>query len=302
MKQLTLNQYAYIIPGSIALALGLIYLLDRARGDEANVAYVVLYSLLGGVLSLIGGVILLSRQSWATKLAKVAAPFAAGALLSTVFLDLLPEGLEAGETHDVLLATLVGVVAFFFIERFFHWFHHNHRADGSDPVKWFAITGDTVHNALDGVAIAAAFLISVPTGIVTTIAVAAHEIPHEVSDFGLLLQRGMSRMKVILVNIASALVTTLAAVGVFLLGGDDRIPVGVLTGLSAGLLLYIAMSDLIPEVHENAPRKRLFHWQPLVLLLGAVVVGLAINLAHGFTGHEHETTQPAAAEHHDHEH
>jgi len=248
----------------------------------ANYGHIIFYSLVGGVFSLVGGVLMLSHKRLAEVLAAYGTPFAAGALLSAVFLDLLNDGLEAASAHTVLMATLVGLVLFFFGERFLDWFHHHHQHENSDPAISLIIVGDTIHNALDGVAIAAAFLVSVPTGIVTTIAVAAHEIPQEIGDFGLLLGKGMNRAKVLWVNIASALATTAMAILTFALGSQDRLPVGALIGISAGFLLYIATSDIIPEIHEKTPKKRLFALQPLLLLIGVIVVGAAIQLAHHF--------------------
>ncbi len=249
----------------------------------ANYWYVIFYSLVGGVFSLIGGILMLSRKNLAENLAAYATPFAAGALLAAVFMDLLKDGLEEASVNTVLMSTMIGLVTFFFAERFLHWFHHHHQhkeKGHSDPTISLIVVGDTIHNALDGVAIAAAFLISIPTGIVTTIAVAAHEIPQEIGDFGLLLGKGMSRSKVLWVNVISALATTVMAVITFALGSQSKLPLGVLIGISAGFLLYIATSDLIPEIHEKASNKRLFELQPLLLLLGVVVVSISIQLAH----------------------
>src|SRR3990167_8401484 len=161
----------------------------------ANYGHVIFFSLIGGVFSLIGGILMLSHKKLAEILADYATPFAAGALLAAVFMDLLKDGLAEASEDTVLFATMLGLVLFFFAERFLHWFHHHHQHAGSDPTVGLIVVGDTIHNALDGVAIAAAFLISVPTGIVTTIAVATHEIPQEIGDFGLLLAKGMTRGK-----------------------------------------------------------------------------------------------------------
>lgn len=259
----------------------------------ANYGHILLFSLLGGVISLLGGTILLSKRSWAEKLAKYATPFAAGALLSAVFLDLLLEGIEIAEPQTVLLSALIGIILFFFAERFLHWFHHHHVHEGSsDPRASLIVVGDTLHNALDGVAIAASFLVSIPTGIVTTFAVATHEIPQEIGDFGLLLNKGYSRRKVLIVNIISALATTVSALFVFWLGSDVKLPIGVILGLSAGFLLYIATSDVIPTIHEDTKHK-LFDIRPLLLVVGAVVVGLSINAAHSYidAGHKDEATE-----------
>lgn len=272
----------------------------------SDYGYVIFFSLIGGVVSLIGGVLLLSRRKSAELLAAYATPFAAGALLAAVFLDLLKDGVEQASVNTVMLATLAGIILFFFAERFLHWFHHHHQHEGKDPTTSLIVIGDTLHNALDGVAIAAAFLVSVPTGIVTTIAVAAHEIPQEIGDFGLLLSKGMRRKKVLMVNIFSALATTVMAVITFALGSSGQLPIGVLLGLSAGFLLYIAMSDVIPTIHEKAQKQKLFDLQPLLLLLGAVLVGLSIQLAHKYidAGHDHahEAEHSEVIDHHDEDH
>lgn len=246
---------------------------------------VIIFSLIGGLFSLIGGALLLGRKETAQALAKYATPFAAGALLSAVFLDLLPEGLVESESTVVLTATLVGFLCFFFLERFLRWFHHHHDhgADAKDQSsKSLIIVGDTLHNALDGVAIAAAFLVSVPAGIVTTIAVAAHEIPQEIGDFGLLLSKGMKRKNVLIVNALSALATTAMAVIVYALGSSDVLPIGALLGLSAGFLLYIAASDVIPSIHESVADHKLFDVRPILLLVGVVTVAVFIEVAGSF--------------------
>lgn len=247
---------------------------------------VIIFSLIGGLFSLLGGIVLLSKRSYARTLAKYATPFAAGALLAAVFLDLLPEGISESSASAVFTAALIGILLFFFFERFLRWFHHHH--DHGDAARQSAksliILGDTMHNALDGVAIAAAFLVSIPTGIVTTIAIAAHEIPQEIGDFGLLLSRGMSRKRVLLANVVSSLATTLFAIITYALGSSDALPLGALLGISAGFLLYIAMSDVIPSIHENTKDNNLFDIRPLLLLAGVLTVAVSIKIAENFIG------------------
>lgn len=252
--------------------------------------YILVFSVLGGIISLIGGVVLLQNKKSAKLLAKYATPFAGGALLAAVFLDLLPEGIAVDSADDVLLATLAGIIVFFLAEGFLHWFHHHHEhGDKTDPKKWLIIVGDTMHNALDGVAIAASFLISVPTGIVTTIAVAAHEIPQEIGDFGLLLSKGMRRRNVLLVNVASALTTVVFALLTYWVGSEEALPIGVLLGLSAGFLLYIATSDVIPAIHEKNGKHGKFATQAMLLLAGVLLVGIVNTVAHSYidAGHDH---------------
>ena len=247
---------------------------------------VIIFSLIGGLFSLIGGVLLLSRQKSAQTLAKYATPFAAGALLAAVFLDLLPEGIGESTAETVLTASLAGLLLFFFFERFLRWFHHHHEHEGVDAAnessKSLIILGDTLHNALDGVVIASAFLVSVPVGIVTTIAVAAHEIPQEIGDFGLLLSKGMRRKNVLIANAVSALATTVFAIIVYALGSADALPIGALLGISAGFLLYIATSDIIPSIHDNVDNSKLFDVRPILLLVGVVVVAAFIQIAGSF--------------------
>lgn len=245
-----------------------------------------MFSLIGGLFSLIGGALLLSRKKFAEKLAKYATPFAAGALLAAVFLDLLPEGIAESTTETVLTAALAGLLIFFYLERFLRWFHHHHEHKGLDTAnessKSLIILGDTLHNALDGVTIAAAFLVSVPVGIVTTVAVAAHEIPQEIGDFGLLLAKGMKRKNVLLANAFSALATTVFAVVTYALGSADMLPIGALLGLSAGFLLYIAASDIIPSIHDDVKNNKIFDIRPILLLVGVLVVGIFIQVAGKF--------------------
>jgi zinc and cadmium transporter len=265
-------------------------------------------TLVGGIISLIGGALLLSRKRVADRLAHYATPFAAGALLAAVFLDLLKDGLEHGTPDTILLAALIGMLVFFFAERFLRWFHHHHEGEDESATVPLVIVGDTMHNALDGVAIAAAFLVSPATGIVTTLAVAAHEIPQEIGDFGLLLSKGVARRKVLLINIFSSLATTVAAILTYAVGSSNALPTDFLLGLSAGFLLYIAASDIIPSIHQHTSkaktRQKLLDWQPLLLLLGVIIVGVSVNIAHRYIddGHAHEETQHSEIEHHDETH
>lgn len=269
-----------------------------------EVLQLIFLTLIGGLISLIGGVLLLSSKNTAIALAHYATPFAAGALLAAVFLDLLKDGIEQGSSETVLMATLIGMLLFFFAERFLRWFHHHHEGEDESSTKSLIIIGDTMHNALDGVAIAAAFLVSPATGLITAIAVAAHEIPQEIGDFGLLLKKGMRRKNVIIVNVVSALATTVAALITFAIGSKSSLPIDFLLGLSAGFLLYIAASDIIPSIHRQASKeKKFFDWQPLLLLLGVIVVGFSINIAHKYIDVDHaHDSETHISEDHDKEH
>jgi len=155
--------------------------------------YVIFFSLIGGLFSLVGGVILLANKGVAQKIGYYATPFAAGALLGAAFFDLLPEGLEMNDGNSIFYWVVVGIIIFFLLEHYLHWFHHHHDHTDSKNKKATApliIIGDTMHNFIDGIVIGAAFLVNIPAGIATTLAVAAHEIPQEIGDFGVLLKRG----------------------------------------------------------------------------------------------------------------
>ena len=186
----------------------------------SSLPQVIFFSLIGGVFSLIGGFFLIWSKKRAKTLAEYATPFAAGALLAAAFVDLLSEAAREGDIETALMFTMIGVLSFFVLERFLHWFHHHHEHKNkkTDPTTSLVIVGDTLHNFIDGVAIASGFLVSPSTGIVVTLAVAAHEIPQEIGDFGLLLHKGMDRAKVVWVNVLSALATTVAAVIFFQIG------------------------------------------------------------------------------------
>ena len=250
-----------------------------------DVLLVLLFSLIGGAFSLIGGVILLANKKNADNTVKYITPFAAGALLAAAFIDILPEAAHEGDIETGLRWAMIGILTFFLVERFLHWFHHHH-ADSdekSDATVPLIIAGDTVHNFLDGIAIAAAFLIDVPTGIVTTIAVAAHEIPQEIGDFGLLLSKGMKRANVLKANLASSLATTVAAVTFYTIGGNLNLSLDIALGMVAGFLIYIAVSDIIPEIHSKEG-SRFAGLQTAMLLVGALIISITTPILHKYIG------------------
>jgi len=264
---------------------------------------VIFYSLIGGVFSLVGGLLLLSRKNTAVLLARYATPFAAGALLAAAFFELLPEAIEISAEGVATRWVLGGILAFFLLEHFLHWFHHHHE-HGNAVAKTPApliIIGDSVHNLLDGIAIGAAFLISPPAGIVTAIAVATHEIPQEIGDFGLLLKFGLRRKKVLLINAASALMSTVGAVLTYWAGSEADLPLGALLGITAGMFIYIASSDLIPMIHEGA-KGRAGHVAAGLLILGVLTVGVVTEVAHEYLPEESNRHTTSHQDEHKNEH
>lgn len=254
-----------------------------------NIYFLLLLATIGSVVSLAGGFLLLVNIKLASKLAKFSGPFAAGALIVAVFFDLLPEAISYSErsAEYILGWTLVGVAIFFILERRLRWFHHHHEhgADGaSRTLPLMLIVGDTVHNAIDGAAIAFAYLANPALGVVTTIAVSFHEIPQEIGDFGLLLKFGWGRKKIVLANVISALATVIMATFVYFAGSGHLALVAPALALSAGMLLYIALSDILPTVHEKQPSRKWLDSANLLFVSGMVVVYLAVLVAHHIEG------------------
>lgn len=235
---------------------------------------------LGSALSFIGGVLLLRVKKRRDLAILLTLPFGAGALLAAAFFDLLPEAFELGEPRRLLIWALVGFTLFFVLERCASWFHHHHEHEGklhqNAQQRRLIIIGDMMHNAIDGVAIGAAFLVSIPTGIITALAVSAHEIPKELGTFALLLSRGWKNRTVLLANLATAVATIVTALVVYFLGTDAHLPIGPLLALTAGFFIYVAASDIIPDIHEQ-PR-RMGTIQAAMLVGGIVIVGTVITL------------------------
>lgn len=251
----------------------------------------LLAAMFGSVLSLIGGLYLLYGKWGVASMQRLAVPFAAGALLAAAFFDLLPEAMEDGGAETALNWAIAGFLFFFVLERSLSWFHHHHEEEKEKPEPTVGrrntaliVAGDVIHNFIDGLAIGASFLVSPATGIVTTIAIAAHEIPQEVGDFGLLLAKGMRRRKVLIVNFVSAIVTVVGAALVYGAGGSLGIPHEFLLGSTAGFFIYIAASDIIPTIHAE-PRRMVANLQTVVLLVGVGFVAWSIHAAHSFLVH-----------------
>jgi len=241
--------------------------------------FITLAALLTGVLSLIGGGFLLYKHNYQWINLRYLVSFAAGALLTTALLDLLPEALNDGQlSYDgVMGLVLVGIIFFFLTEKFLLWHHHSHdHGDKIKPSATIIIVGDTLHNFLDGPVIAAAFLVSVPLGIVTTIAIILHEIPQEVGDFAVLLDSGLSRYRVLLYNLLSSLATLIGAWLGYWFSTAVALATPILLALAAASFIYIGAADLIPEIHRETNKKYMVY-QALCLLLGVVLIWLVVN-------------------------
>ena len=208
--------------------------------------------------------------------------FSAGAMLGDAFIHLLPEIVEEkGFGLDISIYLLSGIAFLFIIEKIIHWRHCHHptTADHPHPFAWMNIFGDVIHNFIDGLIIAAAYLVSIPVGLATTLAVVLHEIPQEIGDFGVLLHGGFSKKKALILNFLTALTAVLGAVIALALSSYTEGITTFLIPFASGAFIYIAAADLIPELHkETKSSKSLmqFAWFVLGVLLMVALVKFEI--------------------------
>lgn len=232
----------------------------------------------GSLLGLVGGLAILFNKSWARSISVHAVPFAAGVLLAVSLLDILPEAIEESSSEAVLFIVLLVVVAAFFLEQFFLHVHHHEKSGRGSVVTAIPLVvfGDTVHNFIDGVAIAVSFLVDPTLGILVAFATFLHEIPHEMGDFGLMVAAGWAKGKIILVNLFSALATYAGSLAVLLLPTFSEQNLGSLLAVAGGVFLYIGASDLLPEVGEDG-RDSPWH-QAALLVTGAAMIWAVTKL------------------------
>ncbi|MDY6768782.1 MAG: ZIP family metal transporter [Candidatus Nanohaloarchaea archaeon] len=234
---------------------------------------VVLVSL----LALVGVATLGLREELLKKIVFALVSFAAGAMFGGAFLHLLPKtAAEFGLTTVTGLYILSGIVLFFIIEKYIHWHHHHFMEDDCpecvEPWTYMILLGDGVHNFIDGLVIAAAYLTSFGLGVATTIAVALHEIPQEIGDFGVLVHGGFSVRRALLYNFLSA-VTAIAGAAVVVLFVGGVAARQVLVPFAAGGFIYIAGTDLLPEFKEETGMRR------STIQVGTFLAGIGVMYA-----------------------
>jgi zinc and cadmium transporter len=242
-------------------------------------AWILGAGLVGGVLSCgLAALALLVRASWVPTLVS----YAIGALLGAAFLEVIPHAFESG-ARQAGLAILGGIIAFFVLEKLLLWRHchtenceaHDQHASGHDHGRsgTLIVIGDTLHNFIDGALIAAAFLQDQQLGIITAVAIVAHEIPQEVGDFLILVHSGYSRARALALNVLSSFATLVGGVlGYYLL----QIVEGwapVLLGVVAASMIYIAVADLIPGLHKR-PEPQATAAQALLISAGIATIAL----------------------------
>jgi len=208
--------------------------------------------------------------------------FSAGALFGDAFIHLLPEVVEKnGFGLNISFYFLGGIVLFFILEKVIHWQHcHGEVLEKSHvhPFAYMNLVGDGLHNFLDGVIIGVSYIVSFPAGLATTIAVVLHEIPQEIGDFAILIHGGFSKGKALLLNFASALFAVFGVVLVFLLGKSVENLAVYLVPVAAGGFVYIAGSDLIPELNKHSDRISKSLMQLIAFILGILVMAALLLL------------------------
>lgn len=240
----------------------------------------IFWLMVGGIFSLAGGVVLLVLKNRVEKYVLEMTSFAAGVMVVVATMDLLPEAYSSGDIKMVSAFVLAGTLFLFFLERFSLWFHHHHSPHNGGINVTSVWLGDTFHNAIDGLAIGAAFLIEPKLGVMTAIAVAAHELPQEIADFSLYISSGVSSTRTFILNLFSSLATLIAGVLIYFLGNNLQGVETYLLALTAGMFMYISLADLIPELHHTTAKKEIFR-QTLAFIFGIVVALINIRIFEG---------------------
>ncbi len=257
-------------------------------------SWIILFCLIGGVLSVLAAAtFLLLSESLRKRLLPHMVSYAIGALLGAAFLALLPHALAhpaVSDLHDVTLTVLIGILAFFLLEKLVLWRHchaHDCEVHGEEDKQHahgaargtMIMIGDGMHNLVDGVLIGAAFLTDIHLGVVTSIAVATHEIPQELGDFSILLHSGYSRGKALMMNIAASLTTVIGGVAAYysLQGAEQLVP--YILAIAASSFIYIAVADLIPSLHHRT-EARVTAQQMTLIVAGVVTIYLAHSTLH----------------------
>ena len=243
--------------------------------------WILLSTFLISLIAFVGILTLFLRESLLNKTLLFLVAFSAGALIGGAFLHLLPEailktGIASGAILNLFLYLLLGFCIFFVLEQFIRWHHHHalkHKKCNIKPFSYMILIGDGVHNFIDGLVIAASFIVSFPVGIITALAVALHEIPQEIGDFGVLVYGGFGKFRALFLNFVSALTAILGGIIGYTLSvyiGDSII---FLLPFAAGNFIYIASSDLIPEIkHKGSFKLSLMQFFVFLVGIGIMLV------------------------------
>lgn len=222
----------------------------------STLAQIVLATIIISAGSLIGVITLSIKEAKLQRILLLLVAMSAGALMGAAFLHLLPEAIGLSSPTQALSLALLSFILFFIIERLLFWRHCHHGHCDTHTFGYMNLIGDALHNFIDGLIIAATFLISPELGVTTTVAVALHEIPQEIGDFGVLLYSGFKKSDAILANVTVALTAVLGGLLGYLLHGTGTNIEAWLIPIAAGGFLYIAAADLMPEIRKETNRKK----------------------------------------------
>ncbi|GMQ88547.1 MAG: ZIP family metal transporter [Gammaproteobacteria bacterium] len=247
------------------------------------IAWIILFCLLGGLLSVLAAALfLILSESLRNRLLPHLVSFATGTLLGAAFLGLLPHALEAvadTDIHVIPMAVLFGLLGFFVLEKLVLWrhCHVDHcevhapgQAQKDHSTGTMILIGDGVHNFLDGILIAGAFLTDIHLGVVTSLAVAAHEIPQEVGNFAILLHSGYARGRAFFYNVLSSLTTVVGGLLAYLTLQEMQAALPYVLAVAASSFIYIAVADLIPTLHQRVEGSATV--QQVVLITAGILV------------------------------
>jgi len=220
------------------------------------------------------------RKETLSKITMFLVSLSAGALIGGAFLHLLPEASEKFESEKLFFVVLLAFVAFFLVEKIFHWRHCHKENCSVHTFGYMNLIGDSVHNFIDGLVIAGAFLIDFKLGVATTIAIAIHEIPQEIGDFGVLIHAGFNKLKALILNYIVASVVILGGVVGYFVSFYTENLIAYLLPIAAGGFIYIASSDLMPEIRKETSIKK------SALMFGIFLLGIILMFAVKFLGVE----------------
>lgn len=247
-------------------------------------AWIVAASICGGILSVLGAAVLALHER-SVRYVGAMVSYAIGALLGAVFLDILPEAIKLTSNVAMLSGTLLGgILLFFVLEKLVLWRHcHHDHCEAHEPKAalehdhgrsgLMIMLGDTFHNLVDGIIIAAAFITDIQLGIVTAVAIIAHEIPQEVGDFAILLHSGYSKWHALKLNLISSFASVVGAIAGYFMLKTVQGWIPSLLALAAASMIYVAVADLIPGLHKRTQLKDTLQ-QVTLILLGVGTVAL----------------------------
>lgn len=239
-----------------------------------TLVWILSATILVSLISLIGIFTLGIKTKIFDRILVLLVAFAAGGLIGGAFLHLLPEAIDRYGCDLVFLYVLIGFTIFFLMERFLYWRHCHDGVCDVHTFTYLNLIGDGVHNFTDGLIIAASFTTDIKLGIVTTLAVILHEVPQEIGDFGILVYGGFSKSKALLFNFICALAAILGALIGYILSGITEDISLFLISFTAGGFIYIAASDLLPELHKQKDTREA-NIAFITFILGLIFMALA---------------------------